>query len=84
MISGANKFANVWFPHHEIFLANSICVFGLFASDAIGTFFSSYFIRKDSTKEDIFHFFLWESIVSIIIHILMALFYRGTPKTIQK
>lgn len=45
MISGANKFANTWFPHQQIFLVSSVCVFGVFASDAIGTFLSSFNIR---------------------------------------
>ena len=50
MISGATKFANLWFPQSQIFLANSLCVFAVFGSDALGTFLSSYFIREDATK----------------------------------
>ena len=84
MISGANKFANVWFPHHQIFLVNSICVFAIFASDAIGTFLSSFFIRKHSTRNDVFHFFVYESLAMVAIHLLMICFFRGKPKHLQK
>ena len=84
MISGANKFANTWFPHHQIFLVSSVCVFGVFASDAIGTFFSSYNISEESSKEDVFQFFMWESIVMIAINLLMIIFFKGQPKNPQK
>ena len=84
MISGANKFANIWFPHQQIFLVSSICVFGIFTSDALGTFLSSYFIREDSTKEDIFNFLLWESVAMVAINIFNLFFFRGKPKNIQK
>ena len=45
MISSANKFANLWFPRYQIFLVSTICMFGVFASDAVGTFASSAFIN---------------------------------------
>jgi hypothetical protein len=45
MISGSTKFANLWFPKSQIFLANSLCVFAIFGSDALGTLLSSFFIR---------------------------------------
>ena len=84
MISSANSFANVWFPHHQIFLVSSICIFGIFTSDALGTFLSSYFVREGATRDDVFHFLLWESLIMIVIHILNAIFFKGKPKNIQK
>mgnify|MGYP001951801615 CR=1 FL=1 len=84
MISSANSFANVWFPHHQIFLVSSICIFGIFTSDALGTFLSAYFIRKEATRDEVFDFLMWESIIMIIIHVLNALFFKGKPKNIQK
>jgi len=84
MISGANKFANIWFPHQQIFLVSSTVVFGLFASDAIGVVISSFSIKDDATQDDIFNVILCESITIITIQMLMALFFRGTPKYIQK
>jgi hypothetical protein len=84
MVSGANKFANLWFPHKQIFLVSSTVVFALFASDAIGVVISSFTIKDDATKDDIFNLMMWESIVIITIQMLMALFFRGTPKNIQK
>ena len=84
MVSGANKFANIWFPHKQIFLVSSTVVFALFASDAIGVVISSFTIQEDATKDDIFKLMMWESIVIITIQMLMVLFFRGTPKNIQK
>ena len=84
MISTANKFANIWFPKHQIFLVSSVCIFGLLASQAIGIFLSAYFIRKESTKDDIFMFLLVEGIVMIVIHLAMAFFLKEKPKNIQK
>jgi len=84
MISAANKFANLWFPQNQIFLASTVCLFSLFASDAIGTFLSSVFIKEDATKDDVFSFFLWESLAMIVIHIAMAVFFKGKPISIQK
>ena len=84
MISSANSFANVWFPHHQIFLVSSICIFGIFTSDALGTFLSSYFIREGASRDEVFDFLLWESIIMIIIHVLNAFFFKGKPKNIQK
>ena len=46
MISTANKFANIWFPRNQIFLVSSVCIFALLASQALGIFMSSFFIRK--------------------------------------
>ncbi len=50
MINSANKFVNVWFPAKDVFMMNSLCVFSLFASDALGVFCSAIFIDKSSTK----------------------------------
>lgn len=58
MINAAPKFANLWFGKKEIFLVNSIVLFAMFASDAIGSVLSSYCIESDATKEDILGFFM--------------------------
>ena len=83
-ISTANKFANVWFPQNQIFLVSSVCIFGILTSQSLGIFLSSFFITKESTKEDIFAFIMWESIIMIIIHLLVVVFFKGKPKNIQK
>jgi len=75
MTGSANKFSILWFPKHQIFFINCVCVFALFASDALGTFFSSYFIRENATKEDVWNFFFIQSIIMIIIQLLMAIFF---------
>ena len=84
IISAANKFANVWFPKDQIFIVSTLCVFCIFASDALGTFLSSYFIRDSSTKEDIFQFFMIQSIAMITINVLTLIFFKGLPKSKQK
>lgn len=84
MVSGANRFANLWFPKHQIFLINSICVFAIFASDALGTFCSTYLIRENSSKSHIYDFFMWQGIAMIAIQLLMTFFFRGVPKSLQK
>ena len=59
MISGAVKFANLWFPQEQVFLVNATCLFAIFGSDAIGTWLSAYFIKDDASKHTVFNFFLW-------------------------
>jgi hypothetical protein len=84
MLSAANQFATRWFPRAQIAIANALCVFALFASDALGTFLSAWFIREDATEESIFNFFLWESAALIAVHLLNAIFFRGEPSSPQK
>ena len=59
MISGAVKFANLWFPQEQVFLVNATCLFAIFGSDAIGTWLSAYFIQEGASKQTVFDFFLW-------------------------
>lgn len=77
MLSSANKFANLWFPTRQIFLVNSLCLFSLFASDSVGFFSSTAFIDKNSTKDDIFWFFTFQSGIIIAINLLAALFFKN-------
>ena len=58
MMNSPNKFANLWFPVHQIPLVNAVCIFAIFASDSIGSFASAFFIKENATKDSIFQFFL--------------------------
>ena len=79
MINSPNKFTITWFPTKEVALVNAICMFSIFASGSIGTFTSAIFIGTDSTKDDFFHFFLFQSIIFCSIWLGMAIFFKGKP-----
>ncbi len=50
MVNSGNKFANTWFPSDKVTLINSLVMFAIFTSDALGYSMSTYIIDKNSTK----------------------------------
>lgn len=79
MLCSPNKFVVSWFPVQQISLMNSLCIFSIFMSDSLGTFASAAFLDKNSTKQDFFNFFAFESGVIVIVLVLMAIFFKGSP-----
>ena len=80
MLSSPNKFVVNWFSVSQIPVMNAICMFSIFMSDSLGTFASAIFLDKTSSKTDFFNFFAIESAIIISIFLLMAIFFRGSPK----